>query len=61
MTVILIVGTAPAHVVGNVRGVHLSFAALLAAGQYASGRSCDRPTDQLNTTVLAPLSHKQIP
>jgi hypothetical protein len=37
---------------GNVKGFHLSFAALLAASQYASGRSCERPTDQLDTGFL---------
>jgi len=40
------VSTAPAHVLGNVRGFHLSFAVLLAASHYASGRSCERPTDR---------------
>jgi len=47
------VSTAPAHVLGNVRGFHLSFAVLLAASHCASGRSCERPTDQLDTGFLA--------
>ena len=42
---------------GNVRGFSLLFASLLATSQYASGRSCDRPTDRpaghLHTCFLA--------
>jgi len=54
--VILIVSTALALVLGNVRGLYLSFAPLLATSPYASGRSCDWPTDQLDSLHL-PYRH----
>ena len=45
--------TAPAHVLGNVSGFHLPFAALLTTSHYAPRRSCDRPTGHLYTGFLA--------